>query len=207
MYYDSQERFSGGGKGGLPYNPFKALVAPRPIGWISTIAPDGNVNLAPYSYFQAVADQPDIVMFSAALDMKDAQKDSAPNAVDCGEFVCSIVPYALREAMNETSRALPRSTSEADQAGIEMAPSKRVAPPRVAAAPAALECAVVESRRVLHRGGEHRYTMVFGEVLGIYIDDQYITDGRVDTAAMKVITRMGYDEYAVTENKFSMKRP
>ena len=210
MYYDSQARLDGSGRGGLPYNPFKALVAPRPIGWVSSLTEDGLVNLAPYSYFQAVADQPDIVMFSASPARPSSdRKDTERNVLGHGEFVCNIVPNSLAEAMNQTSASLPRDLSEAEFAGLELAPSERVAPPRVAAAPAALECALVETRPVRHRGGEHHYTMVFGEVLGIYIDDQYINhdNGRVDTAAMNILTRMGYDEYAVLERSYSMTRP
>ncbi len=209
MYYDSQARLQGGGEGGLPWNPFKALVAPRPIGWVTTLMADGRTNLAPYSYFQAVADMPDIVMFSASPspDGGDSRKDTESNVIECGEFVCNIVPNALAQAMNNTSASLPRDVSEPEVAGIAMTASTRVAPPRVTAAPAALECVLVETRRVRHRGGEHRYTMVFGEVVGIYIDDRYINEGRVDTAAMNILTRMGYDEYAVLERSFRMSRP
>ena len=212
MFYDSEA--SGGG--GLAFNPFKALVAPRPIGWVTTLAEDGTVNLAPYSYFQAVADSPDVVMFSAtpSLSVTDKglrfgkeRKNSEHNAVTSGEFVCNLVSYDLREAMNQTSAHLPAEESEVEFAGLEMVASKRVAPPRVATAPAALECVVVDSMPVKHRGGEHRYQMVFGEVVGIHINDEFINGDRVDTAAMQILTRMGYDEYAVLEKAFSMSRP
>lgn len=223
MYYDSEARGAkpagerGGeregerGTGGLPYNPFKALVAPRPIGWITTLTESGSVNLAPYSYFQAVADSPDVVMFSATPapggSRSGARKHSELNAVNGGEFVCNLVSYDLRQAMNESSAHLPADVSEAEHAGIELLPSTKVQPPRVASAPAALECIVVDSQPVRHRGGDHRYHMVFGEVVGIHINDEFITDGRVDTAAMQILTRMGYDEYAVLERAFSMPRP
>ena len=214
MYYDSEA--GSAPRGGLPFNPFKALVAPRPIGWVTTLAEDGTVNLAPYSYFQAVADSPDVVMFSATpsltstdkgLRFGDDRKHSEHNATTSGEFVCNLVSYNLREAMNETSAHLPADESEVTRAGIEMLASTKIAPPRVAAAPAALECVVVDSMPVRHRGGEHRYHMVFGEVVGIHINDRFINDGRVDTAAMQILTRMGYDEYAVLEKAFSMARP
>ncbi len=219
MYYDSEANRTSRAadmQPSLPFNPFKALVAPRPIGWISTLTTDGTVNLAPYSYFQAVADNPDVVLFSATpgLEVTDgrvgftaARKDSESNAVSSGEFVCNIVSYDLRMAMNETSAHLPADASEVEHAKISMLPSTKVKPPRVASAPAALECVVVDTQPVRHRGGKHRYTMVFGEVVAIHIDDQYITEGRVDTAAMQVLTRMGYDEYAVLERAFSMARP
>ncbi len=216
MFYDSEARMNTGADMPLPFNPFKALVAPRPIGWVSTLTDDGLVNLAPYSYFQAIADNPDIVMFSATPELKSStsgisfgasRKHSESNAAATGEFVCNIVTYELAKAMNETSAHLPAAVSEAEQAGIEMAPSTNVRTPRVALAPAALECVFLESRPVPRRGGDHIYQMVFGEVVGIHIDDQYIKDGRVDTAAMQVLTRMGYDEYAVLERAFTMTRP
>ena len=214
MFFDSEAK--GRGAGGLAFNPFKALVAPRPIGWVTTLAPDGTVNLAPYSYFQAVADAPDIVMFSATpgLSITDQgvrfgsqRKHSEYNAIESGEFVCNLVSFDLREEMNKTSAHIPATESEVEFAALEMLPSTRVAPPRVARAPAALECVVVDSQPVRHRGGEHRFQMVFGEVVGIHIMDAYISEQRVDTAAMNILTRMGYDEYAVLEKSFSMSRP
>jgi flavin reductase (DIM6/NTAB) family NADH-FMN oxidoreductase RutF len=218
MFYDSDARMKGEADMPLPFNPFKALVAPRPIGWISTLTEDGLVNLAPYSYFQAIADNPDIVMFSATPELKVAdpaqgvsfgkqRKDSESNAALSGEFVCNIVTHELAELMNATSAHLPPETSEADYAGIAMAPSRNVRTPRVAACPAALECLFLESRPVPKRGGEHIYQMVFGEVVGIHIDDRFVRGDRVDTSAMQVLTRMGYDEYAVVGRTFSMSRP
>jgi flavin reductase (DIM6/NTAB) family NADH-FMN oxidoreductase RutF len=216
MYYDSELRLKGAEKPALPFNPFKALVAPRPIGWISTLTDSGVVNLAPYSYFQAVADNPDILMFSAtpglsvsngAVGFTKDRKHSEHNALESGEFVCNLVSFELAEAMNKTSAHLPQDTSEPVYAGLAMLPSIKVSPPRVALAPAAIECVVVDSHPVRHRGGDHVYHMIFGEVVGIHIDDRFIKDGIVNTAAMQVLTRMGYDEYAVLEKTFSMSRP
>lgn len=217
MFYDSNARMNGT-EMPLPYNPFKALVAPRPIGWVSTLTEGGQVNLAPYSYFQAVADSPDIVMFSATPELSvsrdqagvrfgKSRKHSEFNAAHSGEFVCNIVTSDLAKPMNETSAHLPADVSESEHAGIEMVASTNVRTPRVAACPAALECIFIESRPVPKRGGDHVYHMTFGEVVGIHIDDRYITGGRVDTAAMQVLTRMGYDEYAVLEKAFGMSRP
>jgi flavin reductase (DIM6/NTAB) family NADH-FMN oxidoreductase RutF len=209
MYYDSEQRVES--DPGLPWNPFKALVAPRPIGWISSLTPTGVVNLAPFSFFQAVADRPDVLMFSTEVAEPAAgaagRKDSHENAVVQGEFVCNLVSYDMRAAMNATSLGLPPDQSEATHAGVDLVPSRRVAPPRVAGAPAALECVVVDSRPVLHRGGAHRFHMVFGEVLGIHIDDRFVRDGRVDTAAMQLVGRLGYDEYSVLDRTFRMARP
>ena len=217
MFYDSDARMKGVAMP-LPFNPFKALVAPRPIGWVSTLTKEGLVNLAPYSYFQAVADNPDIVMFSATpeLELQEGKrgisfgkqrKHSESNASMSGEFVCNIVSFELAAAMNDTSAHLAADVSEAEHAGIAMAPSHNVRTPRVAVCPAALECIFVESRPVPKRGGDHIYQMVFGEVVGIHIDDRFIDGGRVDTVAMQVLTRMGYDEYAVLDRAFSMSRP
>src|SRR5919197_5044758 len=111
--------------GGLPWDPFKAIVAPRPIGWITTLTPEGVVNLAPYSYFNAVGDRPNVVMFSSS-----GRKDSQRNAEGTGEFVCNLATWDTREAMNLTSAST--NASEPDLAGLEMVPSRLVAPPRVA---------------------------------------------------------------------------
>lgn len=216
MYYDSEARTAQAGAGGLPFNPFKALVAPRPIGWVSSLNSEGVINLAPYSYFQAIADNPDIVMFSATpqlqatekgIGFKESRKHSQSNALTGGDFVCNLVTMELAEAMNATSAHLPANVGEAEHAGIEMVPSLRVSPPRVAASPAAIECVFLESRPVPRRGGDHIYHMVFGQVVGIHINDEFINDGIVSTSAMRLLTRMGYDEYAVLETSFSMTRP
>jgi flavin reductase (DIM6/NTAB) family NADH-FMN oxidoreductase RutF len=216
MYYDSERRVGGGADPGLPWNPFKALVAPRPIGWISSLTPAGVVNLAPFSFFQAVADRPDVLMFSTEVEepgtsgggQNDGEwKDSHENATMGGEFVCNLVSWDMREAMNTTSLRLPPDQSEAAYAGLQLAPSRRVRPPRVVRAPAALECVVVDSRQVVHRGGRHRFHMIFGEVVGIHIDDRFVRDGRVDTAAMQLVGRLGYDEYSVLDRTFTMTRP
>ncbi|MFL5174138.1 MAG: flavin reductase family protein [Microvirga sp.] len=197
MFYDTSKNDHG-----LPYNPFKAIVAPRPIGWITTLTPEGVVNLAPYSYFNAVGDRPGVVMFSSAT-----RKDSQTNAEATGEFVCNLATWDTREAMNLTSATV--DGSEPDFAGLEMTPSRLVAPPRVAAAPAALECVYLDTYTIRTRDGhEHVAHVVFGEVVGIYLDERFVTEeGRLDTAAMRPVARMGYDEYAVVESAFRMTRP
>jgi flavin reductase (DIM6/NTAB) family NADH-FMN oxidoreductase RutF len=188
--------------GGLPWDPFKAIVAPRPIGWITTLTPDGAVNLAPYSYFNAVGDRPNVVMFSSS-----GRKDSQSNAEVTGDFVCNLATWDTREQMNLTSAAT--ELSEPELAGLEMTPSRLVAPPRVAAAPAALECVYLDTYAIRTRDGrEHVSHVVFGEVVGIHLDERFVTEeGRLDTAAMRPVARMGYDEYAVVEWAFRMTRP
>jgi flavin reductase (DIM6/NTAB) family NADH-FMN oxidoreductase RutF len=182
----------------LPHDPFKAFIAPRPIGWVSTVGPQGEVNLAPYSFFNAVSDRPPMVMFSS-----NGPKDSATFATSAGEFVWNLATYALREQMNLTSKALPRGESEFAFGGLEMAPSRLVAPPRVAATPVALECRVTQRVEV---GEENIVT--FGQVVGVHVDERFIVDGRVDTAAMQPIARCGYrGDYAVVTELFEMLRP
>src|SRR6478609_7590933 len=158
----------------LPHDPFKAFIAPRPIGWVSTLGPDGAVNLAPYSYFNAVGDRPPMPMFSSA-----GPKDSATFAGSGGEFVWNMPTYALREQMNETARTVPRGVNEFERAGLTMAPSRLVAPPRVAEAPVALECRVIEVVRLATN------IAVFGQVVGVHVGEQFIVDGVFDLAAAR----------------------
>jgi flavin reductase (DIM6/NTAB) family NADH-FMN oxidoreductase RutF len=188
----------------LPHDPFKALIAPRPIGWVSTISADGALNLAPYSYFNAVGDRPPMLMFSS-----DGVKDSAAFAAEGGEFVWNMPTWELREQMNATSASLPRGSSEFEHAGLETAPSRLVAPPRVAASPCALECRVVH-RFELHDldGNSADQYILVGQVLGVHLDERFIADGRVDITAMRPVARCGYtSDYTVLERLFQMDRP
>ena len=188
----------------LPHDPFKAFIAPRPIGWVSTVGPEGEVNLAPYSFFNAVSDRPPMVMFSS-----NGPKDSATFAESGGEFVWNLATWDLREQMNLTSATLPRGESEFEFGGLEMAPSRLVAPPRVAASPVALECRVVRRVELTDADGSPAANVVtFGQVIGVHVDERHIVDGRVDTASMKPIARCGYrGDYAVVTELFEMIRP
>jgi flavin reductase (DIM6/NTAB) family NADH-FMN oxidoreductase RutF len=189
----------------LPHDPFKALVAPRPIGWVSTLSADGAVNLAPYSYFNAVGNTPPMLLFSS-----DGMKDSATFAHETREFVWNFPTWALREAMNATSAGLARGESEFEHAGLELAPSRIVAVPRVAASPCALECRVTQTLELTdvegHATDRH---LVIGQVVGVHLDEAFIDErGQVDTAAMAPIARCGYtDEYAIVDSLFLMARP
>ncbi|GEP03938.1 flavin reductase family protein [Methylobacterium oxalidis] len=196
MHYDPENRT-------LPHNPLKALVAPRPIGWISAMNRDGALNLAPYSFFNAVAD--DMVAFSSS-----GRKDAMTFAEEGGEFVCNLATFDLREAVNATSAPLPRGDSEFDFAGLATAPSRKVRPPRVAAAPAAIECRWLQTVPLVPLGGgEPGNFLVIGQVVSVYIDDRFVADGRVDTGAMRPIMRGGYFDYftATPEARFEMRRP
>jgi flavin reductase (DIM6/NTAB) family NADH-FMN oxidoreductase RutF len=188
---------------GLPHDPFKAIMAPRPIGWITSISARGEVNLAPYSYFNAVSTRPPIVIFSS-----EGRKDSLALAEETGEFVCNLATWDLREAMNLSSAPFPRGVDEMREAGLTPAPSRLVKPPRVADAPCALECKWLQTLTLRDLDGRplDRH-VVFGQVVGIHIDDRFIRNGLLDTAAMKPIARCGYNEYAVVEEVFSLVRP
>jgi flavin reductase (DIM6/NTAB) family NADH-FMN oxidoreductase RutF len=187
----------------LPHDPFKALIAPRPIGWVSTLNGEGAVNLAPYSFFNAFSESPPIIGFSSS-----GLKDSASFAGETGEFVWNMPTYNLRDAMNKSAAPLPAGQSEFTFTGLEMAPSVTVKPPRVKASPAALECVVIEVKRLHDRHGNPvNNWLVFGQVTGVHIDEAYIKDGIVDMAAMQPIARCGYAEYVVADRVFTMKRP
>jgi flavin reductase (DIM6/NTAB) family NADH-FMN oxidoreductase RutF len=200
MFYEPHAR----DRGVLPHDPFKALVAPRPIGWVSTIGPDGAVNLAPYSFFNAVGEGPPMLGFSS-----DGPKDSATFAGEASEFVWNLATWELREAMNLTSATLPRGESEFEHAGLEMAPSRLVAPPRVAASPCAMECKVVHAVELHDVDGKPAdQFLVIGQVVGVHLDERYVADGVVDTAAIQPIARCGYrSEYTVVRELFDMPRP
>jgi flavin reductase (DIM6/NTAB) family NADH-FMN oxidoreductase RutF len=190
---------------GLPHDPFKAIVTPRPIGWITAVSRRGEINLSPYSFFNAVSDNPHMVAFSS-----DGRKDAVTFVEETGEFVCNLATFDLRDKMNLTSAPLPRGESELDKAGLTAAPSRLVKPPRVAEAPAALECRWLQTVPLVPLGGgEPRYFMVIGQVVGIHIDDRFLVDGLLDTAAMRPIARAGYRDYFVStpETKFSITRP
>jgi flavin reductase (DIM6/NTAB) family NADH-FMN oxidoreductase RutF len=189
----------------LPHDPFKAAIAPRPIGWVSTLSADGAVNLAPYSFFNAVCGAPPMLAFSS-----EGMKDSAAFAIETREFVWNMPTWDLREAMNDTSASLARGENEFDHAGLEMAPSRLVAPPRVAASPCALECKVTNTLNLSDvDGNETDRHLVVGQVVGVHLDERYITDdGILDVAAMRPIARCGYTaDYAVLDRLFQMERP
>jgi flavin reductase (DIM6/NTAB) family NADH-FMN oxidoreductase RutF len=187
----------------LPHDPFKAMVVPRPVGWISTMSKAGALNLAPYSYFNGFSTSPMIVGFSS-----EGEKDSQVFAMETGEFTWSMATYPLRDQMNATAAALPRGENEFVHAGLETAPSRLVRPPRVKASPAALECRVTEMIALKDLdGSDTGRRVVLGRVVGMHVDERFIRNGRLDAAAMQVIARCGYDEYTVIERVFSMTRP
>jgi flavin reductase (DIM6/NTAB) family NADH-FMN oxidoreductase RutF len=200
MFYETEKR-----NHGLPHDPIKAIVGPRPIGWISAINAQGQVNLSPYSFFNAVAERPPIVAFSSV-----GYKDAVAFIDETREFVCNLATYDLREAMNQTSAPLPRGSDEMSFAGLQAEPSRLVRPPRVAGIAAALECKWLSTTQLETLAGTKMdQYLVLGQVVGVHIDDRYIVDGLVDTAAMRPILRAGYMDYfvATPETRFALKRP
>lgn len=200
MFYDAIEN-----KHGLKHDPFKALIVPRPIGWISTVSKAGVCNLAPYSFFNAVAERPAYVVFGSS-----GIKDSVRNIAETGEFVCSLATYELRHQMNLSSAAVPHGVDEFPLSGLTGQKSRLVAPPRVKESPVAFECRhfqTIELPDASGRPGGHH--LVIGMVVGIHIDDAFIKDGLVDTAAMRPIARLGYMDYAVVtpDSVFTIHRP
>ncbi len=189
---------------GLPHDPFKAIVAPRPVGWVTTVDGQGRVNLAPYSFFNAISSRPPMVFFST-----EGWKDSARNVEETGEFVCNLVSRDLAEAMNETAAPMAYGENEMIRAGLAAAPSTLVRPPRVARAVAALECRKTAIIRLSDVDGVAMDTwMILGEVVGVHIDGAFLKDGIFDTAAARPVARCGYaGDYAEVTSLFQMTRP
>lgn len=190
----------------LPHDPFKAIIAPRPIGWVSTMSGEGVVNLAPYSFFNAFCDRPPIIAFSSG-----GWKDSVRNAEETGEFTWSMATRSLAEEMNQTSARVPPEVDEFALAGLTPAPARLVRPPLVAQSPAAMECKVLRIIE-LHAidGSSANHWLVIGQVVGVHIDRSFLKDGAFDTAAANPIMRAGYlTEYAEVNaaSMFHMTRP
>jgi flavin reductase (DIM6/NTAB) family NADH-FMN oxidoreductase RutF len=196
MFYKPQDGH------GLPHNPFNAIVAPRPIGWISTRSALGD-NLAPYSFFNAVAYTPPQVIFASTGVKPDREgtKDSVAQLRDSGVFCVNLVTSALKDQMNASCANFPAGTDEFAQCGIEKAECETIDCPRVALAPAALECRVVQ---VIDLLGDANF-LVHGEVTGIHIDDACVKDGRY--LPQDRLARLGYHDYAAVSDLFEMKRP
>jgi flavin reductase (DIM6/NTAB) family NADH-FMN oxidoreductase RutF len=188
----------------LPHDPFKAIVAPRPIGWISTVDAQGRPNLAPYSFFNAFCEDPPVVGFSSS-----GRKDSQSNAEETGEFVVNLATRRQAKAMNRTSAALPHEVNEFEVAGLRAAPARLVRPPRVADAPAALECRLLLVLPIADLDGKPTpNTLILGQVVGVHIDPDFLKNGLFDIVAAGTIARCGYrGDYAEVTRVFEMLRP
>jgi flavin reductase (DIM6/NTAB) family NADH-FMN oxidoreductase RutF len=191
---------------GLPYNPYKSIVVPRPIGWISTVSQDGNVNLAPYSQFNNLGYDPPYVMFSAnSFPQSGRRKDTVKNAIETGEFVVNMATYELREAVNVTSQFVAADVNEAALAGLEMISSRMVKPPRVAASPVHLECRFHSSLVLPGNSQDQVVHVVVGRVVGVHIHDEALTpDGKLDVLKIRPLARLGYFDYTTVNSLFTM---
>ncbi|WP_337184711.1 flavin reductase family protein [Shinella sp.] len=199
MFYETAENAHG-----LKHDPFKAIVAPRPIGWIGTKAADGRRNLSPYSFFNAVSDRPKLVMFSSS-----GHKDSVTNIEATGVFTCSLASRHLAEAMNASSVAVPRGVDEFEIAKLTPVMGRLVDAPYVGEAHAVLECRMTQILRPLGLDGrESDNWVVFGEVVGIHISPEIVRDGMLDMAVARPLGRMGYMDYCDGGAEvFAMTRP
>lgn len=201
MFYDTEKNDHG-----LPYNPYKSIVVPRPIGWISSLDMDGNVNLAPYSQFNNLGYDPPYVMFSASHKSSNGElKDSVANIVRTGEFVCNMATYDLRDAVARSSEIEDAAVDEMAAVGLTPAPSQLVKPPRVAESPVHLECRFYTTLTL--PGYHHVNTthVIVGQVLGVHInDDAFTADGKLDVARLRPLARMGYQDYTSVDAVFEI---
>ena len=190
---------------GLPHNPFNAVITPRPIGWVSTRAADGSENLAPYSFFNGVAYVPPQIMFASTGNKPDREvgKDSVSNILETGVFCINIVAYDMRDAMNTTSEHFPKETDEFAAAKIKRQECETIPCSRVLEAPANLECRLVKT---VELPGDHNI-VVFGEVVGVHLRDDCLVDGIFDVTRYQPLARLGYRDYTMVTEKFSMDRP
>ena len=186
----------------LKHNPIKALVAPRPIGWISSLSPGGTANLAPYSFFNLICDAPYMVMFASS-----GLKDSFNNVRATGEFVWNLVTKNLVHEMNASAGHYGPTVAEFAIAGLEKAPSHKVRPPRVAQALAALECQLDQIVPLKSDDAGRCNSLVIASVRHVFIDNAAILSGRFDAAHARTTARLGYFDYTVVEDTFELKRP
>jgi flavin reductase (DIM6/NTAB) family NADH-FMN oxidoreductase RutF len=188
---------------GLPHDPLKALVAPRPIGWISSLSADGVPNLAPYSFFNMLAVSPAIVGFSSGM-----RKDSQNNIEETGEFVYNFASVDLIDPVNISSSHVPNTVNEFELAGVTAIDSRRVKAPRVAEAHAHFECEYLQTVALPHTPGQEiPWSLILGRVVAVHINDAFIADGVVDTLAMQPLTRMGYMDYGILSHTITKERP
>ena len=193
---------------GLTYSPLKALVSPRPIGWISSQSAKKITNLSPYSFFNAIAESPPMVMFISAPDTRKENKgdlkDSLANILETGEFGVNIVGIAQAEQMVKTSRNVTSNTDEFELAGLEKKSAEKISVPLVADAPAHLECKYYDHITLPKNGSGQHSVMVMGIIVGIHINDAVIKDGRIDVSVYQPVARLGYKDYASIHDVFEM---
>ncbi len=193
---------------GLPHNPFKSCVVPRPIGWISTLSIDGVHNLAPYSQFQNLTFDPPYVMFAANGNTVGRRKDTVVNAEQTGEFVYNMATYELRDAVNRSAAEVAPEVDEFDLAGVTKAPSTKIRPARVAESPVQFECLYYQTIRLPGKGPMGSVDIVIGRVVQIHIKDEVISpDGRLDIPKIRPLARLGYYDYTSVDSAFELVIP
>ena len=203
MHYDPEKNDHG-----LAFNPFKACVVPRPIGWISTIGPDGVANLAPFSQFQNLTFDPPYVMFAGNQNTLGKRKDTVVNSEQTGEFVYNMATYDLREAVNRSAAEVPPEVDEFELAGVTKVPAIKVKPPRVAESPVQFECRYHQTLRLPGRGVMGTVDVVIGRVVLVHIRDDVIgPDGRLDILKIRPLGRLGYYDYTTVDSLFEMVIP
>ena len=203
MFYDPEKNDHG-----LPYNPFKSCVVPRPIGWISTLSADGVHNLAPYSQFQILTFDPPYVMFSANQNTRSQRKDTVVNVEQAGEFVYNMATYDLRDAVNRSAAEVTPEVDEFDLAGVTKAPSVLVNPCRVAESPVQFECRYHQTLRLPGKGIMGTVDVIIGLVVLVHIKDDAIgPDGRLNVLRIRPLARLGYYDYTTVESSFEMVIP
>ena len=203
MYYDPARNDHG-----LPHDPFKSCVVPRPIGWISTLSADGVHNLAPYGQFQILTFDPPYVMFSANQNTRSQRKDTVVNVEQTGEFVYNMATYDLRDAVNRSAAEVPPEVDEFDLAGVTKAPSVLVKPCRVAESPVQFECRYHQTLRLPGKGIMGTVDVISGLVVLVHIKDDAIgPDGRLNVLRIRPLARLGYYDYTTVESSFEMVIP
>lgn len=202
MYYEIEKNDHG-----MRYNPLKACVVPRPIGWISTIDAAGTVNVAPFSFFQLLSYDPPFVMFSAGVHEVDGgSKDTVANIEATGEFVYNMATWSQKDQMNMTANIVDRNVDEMAAAGLEPEPSRLVKPPRIKGSPVQFECRLHEVITLPGRKPSSLHRLVLGRVIAVHIADAIITDGRVDVLKARPIARLGYKDYVSVDAIFQMDK-
>jgi flavin reductase (DIM6/NTAB) family NADH-FMN oxidoreductase RutF len=193
---------------GLPHDPFKSCITPRPIAWVSTIDLAGIVNLAPFSFFNAIASDPPMVMISfTGFHEHGGEKDTLSNIKSTGEFVVNIVSLEHKDLMNISTADLAHDVDEMALAGLNAAPSELIQAPRVKEAPIHLECKLFQEIKLPCTLDNSINTMILGSVLGVHIKDEVLSNGLVDLKKIKPLARLGYRQYTAVEELFEMVRP
>jgi len=193
---------------GLPHDPFKSCIVPRPIAWVTSLHPNGAINLAPFSFFNALASDPPIVMIAfTGYHPHGGEKDTLYNIKASGEFVVNMAPLELKDAVNITSGPYDHDVNEMESAGLTTEPSALVKPPRVAEAPIHLECEFFQEIELPCTLENSINRTILGKVLGVHIRDEVLNNGLIDLNRIKPLARLGYQEYTAVDNVFKMARP